>query len=139
MRGPKREAYALSCTDPQWEQIKARAHRGGSRSAARHVVERSLAGLPAKRPRRLVLSEAEQRTLLERLENISRLLMGAAPGQEPLMASLNRRVGLLVETRMREMVRDGRSEELRALLVRLLGEREACQAMDWLEGRARGR
>lgn len=138
MRGPKREAYALSCTDPQWERIKAVARRHGSRSAARLVVERSLAGLPAVRPR-LVMSEHEQRTLLERLEQACALLSGAAHGQESLMASMHKRVGFLVSTRMREMVRDGRGDELRGQLARLVGESEARVWMERLEGDLRGR
>ena len=82
MRGPRRKAYALSCTDPQWERIKARAHRHGSRSAARFVVERSLSGLAKPRPR-LVLGEAEQRRLPERLARLLR-----APEVEALMKRL---------------------------------------------------
>ena len=138
MRGPKREAYALSCTDPQWERIKAVARRHGSRSAARLVVERSLAGLPVVRPR-LVLSEDEQRTLLERLEQACALLGGAAHGQESLMASMHKRVGFLVSTRMREMVRDGCGDELRGQLARLVGESEARVWMERLEGDLRAR
>lgn len=133
MKGSKRGAYALSCTDPQWEQIKARARRHGSRSAARFVVERALAGLPARRPR-LVLSEDEQRALLERLARVGDLLTGAVHGQASLMASLRKRVGFLLEVQMREMVRDGRAGELRGRLARVLGEPEASALVKRLEG-----
>ena len=133
MRGPRRKAYALSCTDPQWERIKARAHRHGSRSAARFVVERSLLGLPKPRPR-LVLSEDEQRALLERLERVGALLAGAAEGQASLMASLRKRVGFLIDMQMREMVRSGRGDALRERLARLLEAPEASALMKRLEG-----
>ena len=133
MRGPRRKAYALSCTDPQWERIKARAHRHGSRSAARFVVERSLLGLPKPRPR-LVLSEDEQRALLERLERVGALLAGAAEGQASLMASLRKRVGFLLDMQMREMVHSGRGDALRERLARLLEAPEASALMKRLEG-----
>ena len=133
MRGPRRKAYALSCTDPQWERIKARAHRHGSRSAARFVVERALSGLAKPRPR-LVLGEAEQRQLLERLEWVGDLLAGAADGQASLMASLRHRVGFLLVLQMREEVRSGRGDELRERLARLLPAPEVEALMKRLEG-----
>ena len=133
MRSSRRKAYALSCTDPQWERIKARAHRHGSRSAARFVVERSLLGFPKPRPR-LVLSEDEQRRLLERLERVGDLLVGTADGQASLMASLRKRVGFLLDMQMREMVRSGRGDELREWLARLVAAPEASALMKRLEG-----
>ena len=136
MTGPRRKAYALSCTDPQWERIKDRARRHGSRSAARFVVERSLAGLPAAQPR-LVLSEAEQRAALERLEAIAARLAGPSGGQEALLASLHKRVGVLVRAAMRDMHREGRRDELRSLLARELGEEEVRAAMAQLDGHGR--
>ena len=133
MRGPQHKAYALSCTDPDWERIKAGARRHGSPSAARFVVERSLAGLPAARAR-LVLSEDDQRTLPERLEAIATRLAGAAGGQGALLASLRKRVGVLVDAMARDMVREGRAEELRGRLARVVGESEARAWMERLEG-----
>ena len=55
------------------------------------------------------------------------------------MASMHKRVGFLVSTRMREMVRDGRGDELRGQLARLVGESEARVWMERLEGDLRGR
>ena len=134
---PRRTAYGLSCTDLEWERVRARARRHG-RSASRYLVERALPKATRDRTPRLVLTEREQRAVLGRLEAIEALLLGAAGGKEAVMDSLQRRVAVLVKAKMDDMRRAGRAGELEALLGQVLGEEAARRAMAQYEGVGRG-
>ena len=67
------KAYSLSCTDTDWGRVRVLAERKGL-SISRYMVERGLTVNPETEPEpppRLVLDEAEQRTLLDRVAAIA--------------------------------------------------------------------
>ena len=50
-RRPKRPGkYSLSCTDEDWERIKARASHAGSKSVSAFIVEAAMAVDPSPDP-----------------------------------------------------------------------------------------
>ena len=84
---------------------------------------------------RLVLSEDEQRSLYWRVALLNRCneaLLARLPGTE--ISALGA-LAFLVEVRMREMVRDAREYELKALLTDLFGERAATATVERLNAR----
>ena len=130
--------YSLSCTDAEWERVRRLADRRGT-SISRHFVERGLSvdlGAERDAPPRLVLDEAEQRTLSE---NIARIAERMAPlgSEEAVLTGFRNSLLLLVERTMRDMVRAGHEGELRALLTDLFGARPAAAAIDRLHTRMR--
>ena len=59
----------------------------------------------------------------------------AAGSEEALLTRIRNALAFLVETRMREMVRDAREYELKALLTHLFGERAAAATVERLNAR----
>ncbi len=130
--------YSLSCTDAQWEAFRRLAARRGL-SISRYLVECGLhgdphAGAPEPAPR-LALEETEQRALLNAVGRIAERTV-AAESEEAVLSRIRNALALLVELAMRAMVREGREDELRAVLTELFGERAAAAAMERM--RARG-
>ena len=131
--------YSISCTDAEWERVRRLAERRGT-SISRHFVERGLAvDLESKGepPPRLVLDEAEQRTLSE---NVARIAERTAPleSEEAVLTRIRNSLALLVELAMRDLVRGGREGELRALLAAVVGEGPAAATLERLHTRMQG-
>ena len=104
---------------------------------SRYFVECGLSVDPtteAPAPPRLVLDEAEQRRLHESVVQIAERTAEAESEEEVLMRIRNA-LAFLVEARMREMVRDAREYELKALLTDLFGERAAAATVKRLNAR----
>ena len=77
------KAYSLSCTDTDWGRVRVLAERKGL-SISRYMVERGLTVDPeteSEPPPRLVLDEAEQRTLLDRVAAIAERTLEAGDGR----------------------------------------------------------
>ena len=130
------KAYSLSCTDTDWGRVRVLAERKGL-SISRYMVERGLTVNPETEPEpppRLVLDEAEQRTLLDRVAAIAERTVEAEM-DEALLARIRNSLAFLAEETMRTMMREGRGEELREMLTDLFGEQVAAATVDRLRAR----
>ena len=115
-------AHSISRTDAEWERVRVLAERRGL-SVSRYFVECGLNMDPtteAPAPPRLVLDGAEQRRLHDTVVRIAERT--AAESEEAVLMRISNALAFLVETRKREMVRDAREYELKALLTDLFGE-----------------
>ena len=136
MSPPRRRetrVYSVSCTDADWERVRRLAAARGQ-SMSRYLVESGLQvdleAAPAFSPA-LALGEAEQRALHERVRAIAERTVGAE-SEEALLARIRNALAFLVDETMRAMVREGRTEELRARLSALFGERAAATTVERL-------
>ena len=106
-------------------------------SMSRYFVECGLTVDPsaeAPKPPRLVLDEAEQRRLHDTVVQIAERT-AEAKSDEEVLTRIRNALAFLVEARMREMVRDAREYELKALLTDLFGERAAAATVERLNAR----
>ena len=132
-RNPATMVHSLSCTDAEWERVRERADAAGL-SMSRYLVERALtAELPRDGdgkigpPPRLVLSEGEQQQIHDRIERIyARMSTGSAEEDRSVLARLGRSVSRPAGAAMLDMVRDGRTRQMIALLAEQYGEEEAA-------------
>ena len=130
------KAHSISCTDAEWERVRVLAERRGM-SISRYMVECGLNVDPATeapKPLRLVLDEAEQRRLHDGVAGIAERT-AAVESEEAVMTRIRNALAFLVEARMREMVRDAREYELKALLTDLFGERASAATVERLQSR----
>ena len=133
-RSPATMVHSLSCTDTEWERVRERADAAGL-SMSRYLVERALTvELPRDGdgkigpPPRLVLSEGEQQQIHERIERIyARMSTGSAEEDRSIMAQLGEAVSLVARTAMLDLVREGRTRQMIALLAELFGEEDAAR------------
>ena len=135
-RRPPPKVHSISCTDAEWERARVLAERRGL-SISRYMVECGLNVDPtteAPKPPRLVLDEVEQRRLHDSLVRIAERTAEAG-SEEEVLTRIRNALALLVEARMREMVRDAREYELKALLTDLFGERAAAATVERLNAR----
>ena len=135
-RRPPPTVHSISCTDAEWERARVLAERRGM-SISRYFVERGLNVDPtteAPKPPRLVLDEAEQRRLHDSVVGIAER-RAAAESEEAVLTRIRNALAFLFELRMREMVRDAREYELKALLTDLFGERVAADTVERLHAR----
>ena len=135
-RRPPPRAHSISCTDAEWERVRVLAERRGL-SMSRYFVECGLNVDPtteAPKPPRLVLDEAEQRRLLDSVVQIAERT-AVAESEEAVLMRIRNSLAFLVEARMREMMRDAREYELKALLTNLFGERAAAATVERLNAR----
>ncbi|MDE0048901.1 MAG: hypothetical protein OXO52_03885 [Rhodospirillales bacterium] len=106
-------------------------------SISRYMVECGLTVDPQTEPvppPRLVLDEAEQRALLGHVTAIAERTV-SAEAEEALMIRVRNSLAFLAEETMRTMMREGREEELRTLLIDLFGEDAAVASVDRLRVR----
>ena len=135
-RRPPPRAHSISCTDAEWERVRVLAERRGL-SMSRYFVECGLNVDPtteAPQPPRLVLDEAEQRSLLDSVVRIAERT-AAAESEEAVLVRIRNALAFLVEARMREMMCDAREYELKVLLTDLFGERAAAATVQRLNTR----
>lgn len=122
-------SYTISCTDGEWEAIKAGAARAGKRVSP-WFIECALNVDPwPERHRRLVLDEKRQRAVVRGVGEIARDLgadpgpvSGEAGGTPPRFVAELRE---LFEKRLRRMAARGRREEAMSLLCEVFGEDRA--------------
>ena len=130
------KAYSLSCTDSDWGRVRVLAERKGL-SISRYMVECGLTVDPTAEPApppRLVLDEAEQRALLDRVTAIAEHT-AEAETDEALLTHIRNSLSFLAEETMRTMMREGREGELRTTLADLFGEQLAAATVDRLRAR----
>ena len=145
-RSPATMVHSLSCTDTEWERVRERADAAGL-SMSRYLVERALtAELPRDEdgkigpPPRLVLSEGEQQQIHDRIERIyARMSTGSAEEDRSVLARLDSAVSLLARAAMLDLVRDGRTRQMIALLAEQYGEEKAVRIAERFVAWARER
>ena len=125
MKSPRKHySRTITCTDEEWDAIKADAGRRG-RSVSEWFVECSLTEdiTPKKAaPRKLVLDAKAQRSLLRAVAEFAR--GSHADGDRPSRLADN--LHALFETRLRTMAREDRREEAVEALRTVLGEERAA-------------
>ena len=129
-------AYSLSCTDTDWGRVRVLAERKGL-SISRYMVERGLTVDPETEPEpppHLVLDEAEQRALLDRVAAIAERTVEAGT-DDAVMTRVRNSLAFLAEETMRTMMRTGRGEELQEMLTDLFGEQVAAATVNRLSAR----
>ena len=135
---------SLSCTDAEWERVRERADAAGQ-SMSRYLVERALTvELPRDGdgkigpPPRLVLSEGDQRQMHDRIARMFETMStGSAEEDRSVLAQLGRLVSQLAGAAMLDLVREGRTREMIALLTVHHGEEEAVRIAERLVAWAR--
>jgi len=135
-RGTKPRAYSLSCTDSEWGRVRVLAERRGL-SISRYMVECGLTVDPETEPAPppiLVLDEAEQRALHDRVVTIAERTAEAGT-EEAVLTRIRNALAFLAEETMRTMLRDGREGELRGMLTDLFGEQVAAATVERLRAR----
>ncbi len=128
MRRRERVAkYSMSVTDENWERIKARASRAGMTVSA-YLVESALAVDPGRPAITLALTHDDQQLLLMLVESIDTLLYQQNRGDDPsIRDEIHNSTSFLARQKMKDMIREGRSEDLHATLAPMLGEDEAAR------------
>ena len=110
------EALSLSATDADWAVVRDNAARRGL-SISRYAVALVLGGgWEARDGPALALDAREQHEMLQTVRAF-RAWMGDAAEASSLIRDMQVRVALLFDAWAVGMVRDGRREELRALLA----------------------
>ena len=148
-RNPATMVHSLSCTDAEWERVRERADAAGL-SMSRYLVERALTlelprdgGGKIGPPPRLVLSEGEQQrdARPDRTRMFGRMSTGSAEEDGSVLAQLGGSVSRLAGAAMLDMIRDGRTRQMIALLAEQYGEEEAVRHRRTVRGlgeRAKG-
>ncbi len=120
--------YSLSATDEEWERIKARASRAGMTVSA-FLVESALAVDPGRPAITLALTHADQRVLLMLVEDIHAVLSESRWDDPSIRDKIRNSTSFLARQKMQDMIRDGRREDLYAILAAMLGEEEAARVI----------
>ena len=114
----------MSCTDEEWARIRAAAAASGE-GIGRHIVRRCLTEDPppnAKPRASQALSPEEQREMYDAILGFSLVKPDPRLPEHPEMRLLRSSVRLLCMKRFAAMEREGRSDELHALLQEAFGE-----------------
>ncbi len=121
----------MSCTDGEWARIRAAAEAAGE-PIGRHVVRRCLTDDPSPNARPVAaqaLSPQEQREMHEAVLGLAAAEAEAVHDDNDWLGSA---VRILCEDRIVAMDREGRSEELCALLRDVFGDAAPAVAAEWL-------
>ena len=120
---PKRPGkYSLSCTDEDWERIKARASHAGSKSVSAFIVEAAMAVDPTRPRMDVALAMEQQETITEAARRVIAHLPPVPPEKAtPLWATLHGRLSFLVRMAMDDMLDQGRRDALEHHLDRQFG------------------
>ena len=135
----ERVRVTISCSDLDWERSREIADRRGV-SINEHMISAGLTvelDPEALSGPSLVLSEAEQRLLFDRVARMAETTLAAAGPRGNSIERLRQSVGLLLMTVLRDMVRQGREDELGRLLAETFGPDHAPeierQFLRWME------
>ena len=126
---------SLSATDADWEMVRTKAARRGL-SMARYVrwlVERDAGAV--EEGSALAFDAHEWREVRETVRSLPALLAGDTDAS-PLIESMHRCVGAMVDARALGMLREGRRDELRTILASRMGAEEAERYVTRIEALA---
>ena len=124
----ERRTFHVSCSDEQWAEAKRRAAAAGMKTSP-FLIDRALnADLSIfddrPQPERLMLSEQDQKGLLYDIEYIMGVLEQALDDGEAV-EKLRNQVEFLRDTKVTEMIAEGRMDELFLAYAKLFGEERA--------------
>ena len=138
-RPGQRARLTISCSVLDWERIREITVRRGV-SINEHMISAGLSvelDPEALSGPSLALSEAEQRLLFDRVARMADSTLAAAGPRGNSIARLRQSVELLLMTVLRDMVRQGREDELGPLLAEAFGPDHAPeierQFRKWME------
>ena len=123
---------SMSCTDEEWARVRAAAAAAGE-GIGRHVVRRCLTDDPSPnaRPRApQALSPTEQREMHDAILGISRVQPDPKLPEHPELWFLRCCLQIMFQMRFAAMEREGRTDELHAMLRDSFGE-EGGQDVVW--------
>ena len=127
-RRPKRQGkYSLSCTDEDWERIKARASQAGM-SVSAFVVRAAMAINPTRPRMDVALAMEQHQAITEAARRVIAHLPPVPPETAtPLWSTLHGRISFLVRMAMDDMLDRGRRRTLEHLLDRQFGAGEGAR------------
>ena len=134
VRKESKKSKTVSCTVAEKLMIEQRADEAGM-TVSEYVLKAALGTGPGPR---LVLSESEQRRLLDSVAALERGLLPAVAGTDPARPGIAPAIEVLLEARLDEMVRLGRDRDMRELLRRVFDEPTAALLADRVYRRAIG-
>ena len=139
-RGQKRQGkYSLSCTEEDWERIKARASHAGM-SVSAFIVQSALA-LDPSRPRMDFGFAREQHQVITEAAQRMMTYLSPEPSERStsLLSTLHGRVTFLVRMAMDDMLDRGCRDDLEHRLDLQFGTGEGRRMVnDYLERKGRG-
>ena len=113
-------------SDENWERIKARSSRAGMTNSA-YLVESALAVDPGRPAITLALTHDDQQVLLMLVKDIHTLLFQNRGEDPSIRDKIHNSTSFLARQKMKDMIRDGRCEDLHTTLALMLGEDEAAR------------
>ena len=135
----QRARLTISCSHLDWERIREIAEQRGV-SINDHMISSGLSvelDPKALSGPSLVLSGTEQRLLIDRVARMAENTLAAAGPRGNSIVRLRQSVELLLRTVLRDMVRQGREDELGPLLAEAFGAHHAPiierQFRKWME------
>lgn len=138
-RGVKRPGkYSLSCTDEDWERMKARASRADMTVSA-FIVQAALAIDPSRPRIDPGLAMERHEAVMEAARRVTAHLPHVPPEKAtPLLTTLQGRIAFLVARAMDDMLDEGCRDALERRLDRQFGAGEGRRIVTvWLERRER--
>ena len=113
-------------SDENWERIKARANCAGMTISA-YLEDSALAVDPGRPAITLALTHDDQQVLLMLVESIHAQHYQNRGEDPSIRDKIHNSTPFLARQKMKDMIRDGRSEELHTTLALMLGKDEAAR------------
>ena len=133
MRKPRRRkegmSHSISCKDEEWEMICKGAERAGTNPSAWFTQCALNVNPLAGRAIPLVLGEEQQRTVVMAVERLAQPFSGRPES----LSRIEDDVRHVLRERVRAMTRQGRSDEARARLREVFGEKRAKWIERWAQ------
>ena len=124
-RQPTSKHLSLSATDEDWEVVRNAASRRGL-PIGRYVVDRVRSDSPDSAVPVLALDAEEQRELFEKVRALTGLLQGDIDARK-FLADMGRGIDTILDSWALDAARQGRLDEVRALMASRYGEARADQ------------
>ncbi|MCY4607028.1 MAG: hypothetical protein OXD40_00305 [bacterium] len=113
-------------SDENWERIKARANCAGMTISA-YLEDSALAVDPGRPAITLALTHDDQQVLLMLVESIHAQHYQNRGEDPSIRDKIHNSTSFLARQKMKDMIRDGHSEELHTTLALMLGKDEAAR------------
>ena len=135
-RKEKVVSNSMSCTDGEWQRIRACAAAAGE-GVGRHIVRRALTDDPSPhaKPRGFqALDPDEQRAMHDAIVRLAGSTSKTGTGSESWLTVLPGCIRFLCAVRITALLREGRADELDAQLRRAFGKETGLIIVDALVG-----
>ena len=142
-RRERQNKYSLTCTDDEWERVKARAARRRQSTSA-FIVECALAVDLVRPGMQLALDGNEQRTMFDTTVRTEDIVLSLVDGTgSSVLESMRNRIAFLTRRAMLKMALADRRDDLIGILAMRFDEAEAtvmvrdfCERMERRERQA---